>query len=228
MDYTSLRLGQLPSAAISLTDNFAHEVGTDLKRGTIQELSDFIANYASTIQGVGFRPVNVVDGQTLPTTTTKEFILVGKGTYYNVNGGATIVLTEELNALVSNASFWSIGVEIPINVELAGIVQTIRSGFLNTTPSENAIFDALALKLNVADSTPAPLLKIDYPKLTVSNDTFAIPVNAVCRQVFVNKMQWFEAGANNTYQVDTWTQVGANVILKQDAKINNYVIIFYQ
>ena len=220
MDYTSLRLGQLPSEAISLTD--------DLKRGTVQELALFIANYASLIGGVGFKAVTVTDGQTLPATTISEFILVGKGTFYNVGGGATIVTTEELNALISNGSFWSIGVEIPINVEFAGIVQTIRSGFLATTPSENALFDALALKLNIADSTPAPLLKIDYPKLTVANDTFAIPVSGVCRQVFVNKMQWFEASANNTYQVDTWTQVGANVILKQNAKINNYVIIFYQ
>jgi hypothetical protein len=157
MDYTSLRLGQLPSEAISLTDNIAHEVGSDLRKATVQDLADFVANYASTIQGAGFRPVNVIDGQTLPTTTTKEFILVGKGTYFNVNGGATIVLNEELNALVSNGSFWSIGVEIPVNVELAGIVQTIRSGYTTTTPSENTLFDALALKLNIAD-LPAPTL----------------------------------------------------------------------
>jgi hypothetical protein len=228
MDYTSIRLGQLPTAAISMTDNFAHEVGTDLKRGTIQELSDFIANYASTISGVGFRNANVVSGQTLPNSTIKEFILVGKGTFFNINGGATLVTTEELNAIVSNGSTWSIGVAIPINSELIGIVQTIRSGFIATAPSENAIFNALALKLNVADSTPAPLLRIDYPKLTVANATFAIPVNGLCRQVYVNKLPWFEAGANNTYQVDTWTQIGANVILKQNAKVNNYVIIFYQ
>jgi hypothetical protein len=31
MDFTSLRLGQLPTEVISLTDNIAHEVGTDLK-----------------------------------------------------------------------------------------------------------------------------------------------------------------------------------------------------
>ncbi|CAH56673.1 peptidase [Flavobacterium phage 11b] len=157
MDFTSLRLGQLPTAAISLTDNIAHEVGSDLRKATVQELADFVANYASTIQGAGFRPVNVIDGQTLPTTTTKEFILVGKGTYFNVNGGATIVLNEELNALVSNGTFWSIGVEIPVNVELAGIVQTIRSGYTTTTPSENTLFDALALKLNIADLPPPAL-----------------------------------------------------------------------
>ena len=228
MDFTSLRLGQLPSAAINLTDNFAHEVGSDLRRATVQELADFIANYASAIQGAGFRPVNVTDGQTLPTTTKKEFILVGKGTYFNVNGGATIVLNEELNALVSNGVFWSIGVEIPVNVELAGIVQTIRSGFLTTTPSENALFDALALKVNIADSAPSPLIKIDYPQLTVLNDTFQIPVGSTCRQVFVNKIQWFKAGSNNAYQVDTWTQIGDSVILKKNAKVNNYVVIFYQ
>jgi hypothetical protein len=41
-----------------LTDNIAHEVGTDLKRSTVQELADLIANYASTITGVGFSPAN--------------------------------------------------------------------------------------------------------------------------------------------------------------------------
>ena len=40
---SSVRLGQLPTAAINLTDNFAHEVGTDLTRGTIQELADLVA-----------------------------------------------------------------------------------------------------------------------------------------------------------------------------------------
>ena len=228
MDFTSVRVGQLPSAAISLTDNFVHEVGTDLTRGTIEELSIFIANYASLVGGVGFRAVTVTDGQTLPTTSSNEFILVGKGTFFNVGGGATIVTTEELNALVSNGSFWSIGVEIPINVELAGIVQTIRAGFTATAPSENAIFDALALKLDIANATPAPLLKIDYARLLVARDTFIIPLNAVARQVTVNGVPWYQTTANNTAELTTWSQVDATVVLKQDAKINNYIQIFYQ
>jgi hypothetical protein len=57
MDFT-IKIRQLPTEVISLTDNIAHEVGTDLKRSTVQELADLIANYASTITGVGFRPAN--------------------------------------------------------------------------------------------------------------------------------------------------------------------------
>lgn len=143
---STIRVGELPPEPFSLTDLIPHEVGTDLRSGTIEDLSVFIRSYIGASNGVGFRAISVIDGQTLPTTNIQEFILVGKGTYYNVAGGSTIICTEELNAIVSNGSFWFIGVEIPINVELAGITQTIRNGFTNTTPSEDAIFDALATK----------------------------------------------------------------------------------
>lgn len=136
----TIRVGELPSEPFNLNDNIPHEVGTDLKRGTVQQLADFIATVIEVTGGVGFRAVSVTDGQTLPTTTQQEFILVGKGTYFNVAGGDTIELSKELNALVSNGSFWFVGVEIPINVELAGITQEVREGFLNTTPSEDAVF----------------------------------------------------------------------------------------
>jgi hypothetical protein len=139
----TIRVGELPIEPFSLTDNIPHEVGTELKRGTVQQLSDFIATVIEVTGGVGFRAVTVTDGQTLPTTTQQEFILVGKGTYFNVSGGDTIVLTEELNALVSNGSFWFVGVEIPVNVELAGITQFVREGFQTTAPSEDAVFGAL-------------------------------------------------------------------------------------
>ena len=104
LEISTIRVGQLPSASISLTDNIPHEVGSDLRRATIEELSVFIATYVGTVGGIGFRPVTVIDGQTLPTTTQKEWILVGKGTFYNVNGGTTIVTTEELNAIMSDGS----------------------------------------------------------------------------------------------------------------------------
>lgn len=147
-EITTIRVGELPSEPFSLTDNLPHEVGTSLKKGTIQELSTFIAAYIGASEGVGFRAISVTDGQTLPTTIKEEFILVGKGTFYNVSGGSTIICTEELNAIVSNGSFWFIGVEIPINFEFSGITQEIRAGFLETTPSENALFQALLLKVN--------------------------------------------------------------------------------
>lgn len=144
-EISTIRVGEIPSAPFNLTDNVPHEVGTDLKRGTIEELAIFIGAYIGASDGVGFRAISVTDGQTLPTTTIQEFILVGKGTFYNVAGGSTIVCTEELNAIVSNGSFWFIGVEIPVNVELAGITQFIRDGFTNTTPSEKAVFDKFSL-----------------------------------------------------------------------------------
>lgn len=145
-EISTIRVGQLPTGTFALSNKIAHEIGSDLNQGSIEDLSIFIASYIGASEGVGFRAISVTDGQTLPTTTNQEFILVGKGTFYNVNGGATIVCTEELNAIVSNGNFWFIGVEIPVNVELAGIVQTIREGFTTTTPSEDAVFKALALK----------------------------------------------------------------------------------
>ncbi len=139
------RVGELPNEPFSLSDKIPHEVGIDLKSGTVQQLVDLVASVIDTTGGVGFRAVSVTDGQTLPATTTQEFILLGKGTYYNVSGGDTIVLTKELNAVVSNGSFWFIGVEIDINAEDLGIVQTIRQGFIETAPSENAIYNAIEI-----------------------------------------------------------------------------------
>jgi len=111
MDYTSIKVGQLPTEEISGSDFIPHEVNGLLKKATITDLAAFIgANDA-----VGFRAVSVENGGTLPTTDTQEFILVGPGTYNNVGGGSTITVTEELNALVSNGTYWFVGVEIPID-----------------------------------------------------------------------------------------------------------------
>jgi hypothetical protein len=143
---STLRVGQLPPNSFNLSDKIPHEIGTDLSQGTVQQLAETIGGYLDTTLGTAFRPITVLNGQTLPDTTVKEWILVGKGTFNNVNGGAIIVTTEELNALMSNGSYWFIGVEIPIDANLLGIVQTIRSGFTETTPSENTIYNALLLK----------------------------------------------------------------------------------
>ena len=145
------RVGQLADAPFSLTDQIPHEVGTDLKRGSVQSFADFLALQIGASSGISFVAVTVPDGGTLPNTTQEEWLLVGKGTFYNVNGGATIVTTEELNALISNGTFWSIGVEIPIAAELIGITEFIRSGYTTSAPSENAVFNALAEKANLDD-----------------------------------------------------------------------------
>lgn len=201
LEITTIRVGQLASAPISLTDNIPHEVGNDLRRATIEELSIFIATYVGTVGGVGFRPVTVTDGQTLPTTTQKEWILVGKGTFYNINGGSTIVTTEELNAIMSDGSTWSLGVEIPIVAELIGIVQTIRESFTTTAPSEDAVFKALALKANILD-TPISVPKITFTADGVQ-DTFNIGVLANITAVFwngalLNDNDWTQSGTTFT------------------------------
>jgi hypothetical protein len=146
---TTQRLGQLTSSPFNLTDLLAHEVGSDLNSGTVQEFADFLSAYIGASSGISFVAITVPDGGTLPSTSQSEWLLVGKGTFYNVGGGATIVTTEELNALVSNGTFWTIGVEIPIEADLIGITQTILSGNTQTAPSENAVFNALALKMDI-------------------------------------------------------------------------------
>lgn len=46
----TIRVGELPPAAFSLTDQIPHEVGTDLFRATIQDLVNFIAPMVGAIQ----------------------------------------------------------------------------------------------------------------------------------------------------------------------------------
>lgn len=113
----TVKVSELASAAFNSTDLVPHEVGGFLKKGTLQDLATFIGSIISVDVSIGFRAVDVEDGETLPATDKQEFILVGPGTYPNVGGGATITTTGSLNALVSNGTFWFIGVEIPINVD---------------------------------------------------------------------------------------------------------------
>lgn len=148
---STIRVGQLAPAVWSMTDLLPHEVANILNSGSVQDLADLIKDYVGTASSLAFNPTTVNDGGNLPATTSSEWLLVGKGTFNNVGGLPAITTTEELNALTSNGTYWSLAVQIPINVELAGIVQTIRSGFTTSAPSENAVFDALSLKANAED-----------------------------------------------------------------------------
>lgn len=132
-DFTSVKVGDLGSAAFSGTDLIPHEVGGILKKGSLADLATFIGANAS----VGFRPVTLTSGQTLPTTTQKEFILVPAGTYTNVNGGATLTVTGELNAIVSNGSYWFVGVEIQI--ESSGVWGSITGTLSSQTDLQTAL-----------------------------------------------------------------------------------------
>ena len=106
---TTVKVSELASAGFNTTDLVPHEVGGYLKKGTLQDLATFIGGIISTEGSVAFKAVHITDGQTLPATTTEEFILVGPGTYPNVGGGSPITTTEPLSALVSNGTYWYIG-----------------------------------------------------------------------------------------------------------------------
>ena len=61
---STIRVGELSPEPFSLTDNVPHEVGTELKRGTIEDLATFISAFIGSTDGVGFRAFSVTDGQT--------------------------------------------------------------------------------------------------------------------------------------------------------------------
>jgi hypothetical protein len=144
MDYTSIKVGQLPSAAIAGTNLIPHEVDGLLKKATITDLAAFI----SANGAVGFRAVSVPNGGTLPSTTQQEFILVGPGTYNNVGGGSTITVTEELNALVSNGTYWFVGVQIPIDAPPGN---AIWGEIIGTLSNQTDLKNILDLKADLVD-----------------------------------------------------------------------------
>ncbi len=132
---TTVKVGELASEPFLGSDLIPHEVNGNLKNGTITDFATFLATIIGSSDAVGFRPVTIVDGQTLPSVTPNknEFILVGKGTFQNVGGGLPITTTAELNALVTSGVSWSIGVEIPIQVESDGTsIDTYKTDIIYT------------------------------------------------------------------------------------------------
>ena len=219
----TIRVGQLVETVFSGTDNIPHEVGTDLRRGTINDLAVYVAGLIETTAGIAFLPISVTDGQLLPDTTANEWFLAGKGTYTQTGGYPDIVATEELNVIVGNGTFWILGVAIPIIVDppAAMISQTITAGVLNYSPSEDAVFQAI--------KDFKQLEFIDYPQISVAGtQDFIVPTGATVKQVFVNKSQCFKETLNNAYQVDTFTQVGSKFTLKKNTVVGNYICAFYQ
>lgn len=141
----TIRVGQLVEAVFSGTDNIPHEVGTDLRRGTIADLATYIAGVIDASGGLAFLPIAVVDGQELPPTTANEWFLAGKGTYTQTGGYPDIVCDEGLSVIIGNGAFWSLGVSIPIVVDPADamISQTVNAGVTNYSPSEDAVRTAI-------------------------------------------------------------------------------------
>jgi len=172
-EITTVRVGQLATAPFTLESIIPHEVANVLKKGTAQELSTFIASIIGSSDAVGFYPITVTDGGQLPNVPeTAKFILVGKGTYLNVNGFSEIVCTKELNVLISVEEHWELSLEIPIEVDPLEIriSQSIRQDVTDYAPSENAIFNALNQYLtSVGSFHYADLATQTTPIATVAN-----------------------------------------------------------
>jgi len=216
---STIGVEQLVEAPFNLTDNIPHEVSTNLRRGTVNNLATFIAGVIGTTGSLAFLPIAVIDEQTLPNTTTNEWFLAGKGTYHQTGGYPDIVCTEELNAIVGNGTFWALAVEIPIVVDppSAMISQTIAAGITNYSPSENAVFLALQNLVQGVDSIRYAGLGQDY----------TIPIGATALRGWINdapqhkEMTGFEADLN------TFTQSGLIVTFKKAITTGARIIIDY-
>lgn len=228
---TTARVGELSSAPFELTDKIPHEIEETLFQGTVLQLADLIGDYLGTSSSLAFNPTTVVDGGTLPATDSNEWMLVGKGTFHNVGGGSDITTTEELNAVTSNGTYWSLAVEIPVNVELAGITQNIRSGYTTTTPSENTVYNALALKLNSGgySGTAQDIINLINSSTAIKepqsftavstgiNQTFTITGGYQAKTVYKSK--------GLLYKTSEWTQSGSALTIIPNTNTGNTIYV---
>ena len=216
---STIRVGQLVETPFNLTDNIPHEVGADLRRGSIQDLATFIAGVIDTTGSLAFLPISVVDGQILPNTTTNEWFLAGKGTFHQTGGYPDIVCTEELNAIVGNGTNWILGVAIPIIVDppAAMISQTVTEGVVNYSPSEDAVFQALQGHLTGMQSI----------RLAGAGQNYTIPTGATAIKGWINDgVQHLEKTGFES-DLNTFTQSGAIVTFKKIITTNQRIIIDY-
>lgn len=216
---STIRVGQLVESPFNLTDNIPHEVGTDLRRGTVSDLATFIAGVIETTSSLAFLPIAVTDGQTLPNTTTNEWFLAGKGTYLQTGGYPDIVCTEELNAIIGNGIFWTLGVEIPIVVDPpeAMISQTITEGVVNYSPSENAVFLALQDLITVIGVIRYAGLGQDY----------TVPVGAIATIAFIDGYPNYLLNPSFASDLNTFTQVDETVTFATTIETDSQIIIQY-
>jgi len=139
-DITTVRVDQLSPEVITLTSILPHQVGTDLKQASVQDLVNLVATAIGAGSGVGFLPISVTNGQQLPDVPIDpSFFLCGPGTYLNINGYADVICTGELNAVMSLSDHWEVAVEIPIIAETG--VQTVTGSAVDNTDPLNPIID---------------------------------------------------------------------------------------
>lgn len=168
-EITTVRVDQLANVGLTLESLFPHTVGTELTSSSIQDLATLVATTIETLNGFGFLPVSVTDGQTLPAIPTNpSFILVGSGTYTNLNGFPDIICTENLNALMTLTDHWEIAVEIPIN-PLTGSVQSVTGSAVDNTDPLNPVVNLDSAVTSVNGLTGAVVL--DGTNIEVTDPT---------------------------------------------------------
>lgn len=105
------------------------------------------------------------------------------------------------------------------------VTQEIRAGFTGTTPSEDAIFNALA---TISSSISGSLEFEDFGRLLSDQQDFAIPSGKTAKWAIMNGAIYVPETANNTDDINTFTQSGTNVTTKETLVTGNYFGIFIQ
>lgn len=106
------------------------------------------------------------------------------------------------------------------------ITQEIREGFTETTPSEDAIFQALEA---IQSSISGELGFIDYPRLEEATNEFIIPTGKTAKFAVVNYgANYFPETVNNYGELNTFIQADDSVSFGETLAVGNYVVIFYQ
>ena len=216
---STVRIGQLVEAPFSGTGNIAHEIGSDLKRGSINDFATFISGIIGGGSGIAFLPISVVDGQLLPNTTANEWFLAGKGTYHQSGGFPDIICTQKLNAIIGNGTNWVLGVEVPIVVDppTSRISQTVNSGVLDYSPSEDAVFNALQSKNSITSL-----------RFAGSGQDYTIPNGAIAIKGWINDAVQHLEKAGFTSDLNTFTQTGNIITFKKIITTNQRIVIdFY-
>ena len=152
-DFTTLRVGQLVEEVWSGTDKLPHEVGNELKRGTVADLATYIASVIDASAGLAFNPLKISDGQTLPTTTDNEWILAGKGTYLQGGGFASVVCTDDINVITSNGISWAFSFGFNVDVP-----SNISERFPSNTPNSTVTVGGSIADTALADRTAIDVL----------------------------------------------------------------------
>lgn len=141
---TTIRVDQLNSIGLTLESLFPHTNGTELTSSSIGDLATLVATTIESLNGIGFLPISVTDGQQLPDLPENPvFFLAGAGTYLNVNGFPDLICTENLNAIMSVTDHWEIAVEIPVN-PLTGSVQSVTGSAVDNTDPLNPVINLSA------------------------------------------------------------------------------------